>query len=146
MTIRQATDADLPQLLAMGERFIASTSYSGVLASNPDQMAQTARGLIGMDTGCVLVGDDGGSLIGMIGMIVFTHHISGQRVAGEVFWWVEPEKRGVSGIRLLKAAEAWAKAHGAATVQMTAPTLAVGDMYARLGYAPVETLYQRPVA
>jgi hypothetical protein len=30
----------------------------------------------------------------MLGYVIFPHFLSGELVAGEVFWWVEPEDTG----------------------------------------------------
>ena len=41
-----------------------------------------------------------GAIVGMLGFIIHDHFISGEKVAGEVFWWMEPEHRG-DGLKLL---------------------------------------------
>ncbi|MDQ3170236.1 MAG: GNAT family N-acetyltransferase [Acidobacteriota bacterium] len=143
MMMRKATSDDVPRLVEMGHRFLSSTSYAGAIADNPDQMAATASMLIEHPHGCVLVAEnEAHALVGMLGAIVYAHHISGESVCGEVFWWVEPEHRGV-GVRLLRAIETWATGKGALKMQMIAPTPDVCVLYERLGYAPVETAYQR---
>lgn len=126
----------------MGRRFIESSHYRAIVPDNPDQLRTTAAGLITSESGFVAVDDRDGTLVGMIGILLFPHHLSGERIAGEVFWWVEPERRG-GGVRLMKRAEAWAKDHGAVRMQMIAPSAPVGALYARLGYAPVEIAYER---
>lgn len=144
MTLREAVQSDLPMLVAMGQRFLASSLYRGVITENVDQMAATASMLVDSPDGCVIVAEtDGSGPVGMLGVVAFTHHISGERVGGEVFWWVEPAARGTVGVRLLKAAEAWARAHGASQIQMIAPNERVATLYARLGYQAMETTYLR---
>ncbi len=142
MTTRRGTLADVDRIVAMGSRFVGETTYQALITPNPAQMAQTVSALMNSADGCVFVGESASALVGMIGMVMITHHVSGERVAGEVFWWVEPEHRG-GGLKLLKAAERWAKEQQATAIQMIAPTPAVGQLYTRLGYAPVETTYQR---
>ena len=145
--IRPATLEDVPRLVAMGRRFLASSAYAGTIAENPAQMAACATALITAPDGVVLVAEGPGGLVGMLGLLIVSHALSGERVAGEVFWWVEPEARG-DGLRLLRAAEAWACGRGATRIQMIAPRAvpAVGRVYARRGYAPIETLYSRTLA
>ena len=63
-------------------------------------------------------------------------------MAGEVVYWVDEDARG-AGVRLLKAAEAWGRAHGAAFMQMISPNPRVDTFYERMGYAPVERTFQR---
>lgn len=140
--MRPATVADVPRLVEMGRAFLASTIYHGRLAENPAQMDALARHLIASDDGTVIVADHAGEVVGMIGMLAFPHHLSAERIAGEVFWWVEPAHRGC-GVRLMKHAEQWAKAVGAVRMQMIAPSPDVASLYQRLGYTPIEVAYER---
>lgn len=145
MMIREATRADVPRLVEMGQRFLQSTPYRHVLDDNPSAMEAMASLLVTSPDGVVLVADADG-LTGMIGLLICAHHISAERMANEVFWWVEPETRGTFGLRLLRAAEMWARGHGAVRMQMVAPDTSVGKIYERFGYAPVEIAYQRRLA
>ncbi len=83
-----------------------------------------------------------GTPTGMIAMLAYDHPFSGERIAFEVVWWVDPEARG-DGLRLLRAAEEWARDQGIKKMQMIAPNERVGVLYQRLGYLPVETSFQR---
>ena len=142
MLIREATPADIPRCVEMGRCFLLDV-YAGLLDENPGQMAQIGADLIEKETGLLLVAEgDGGRLVGMIGMVIVPHPLSGALVAAELFWWMDPTARG-AGVRLLKRAERWARDRGIATVQMTAPNPGVGHLYERLGYQAVETAYQR---
>lgn len=146
MTIRAATLADVPDLVRMGQRFVTETAYRDLVALNPDQIAATAARLVDGPGSIVLVSDHGRGLTGMIGLLLFSHYVSGEPIAGEVMWWVEPEARG-AGVALLAAGEAWAHEVGAVRLQVIAPTAmpAVGRLYARRGYAPIEVAYQKAV-
>lgn len=126
----------------MGARFHALTAYRSSLVFNADHLrAFGARLIQGPDT-AIIVAEDQSGVIGMIGLVVYDHHLSGERVGGEIFWWVEPEKRGI-GVRLLKDAERWVKARGGAFLQMIAPSPDVEQLYERLGYMPIERSYQK---
>lgn len=139
---RFATRADLDAIVAMGRRFLAASSYRAHVAENPEQMRILAAMLIDGHESVIIVAEDASGLVGMIGLLLYDHPMSGARVCGELFWWVEPEKRGI-GVRLLKDAERWAKAHGAFALAMIAPTPEVETLYERLGYQAVERAYQR---
>jgi len=141
--IRDATIADVPALVAMGQQFRAEL-YAETLGDNPAQLAAMASHLITSADGLLLVAEDAGALVAMIGFLIFPHFLSGERTGAEVFWYVDPAKRGI-GVRLLKRAEAWAIAHGVARIQLVAPTRDVGVLYERLGYQPMETAYMRTV-
>lgn len=126
----------------MGLRFRRESEYREVLAENADKMMELASQLA--RSGCLVVSERGGRVVGMLGYVIFPHFLSGELVAGEVFWWVEPEERG-EGLKLLRAAEERARSYGAKNFQMIAPNDRVGALYERLGYRRVETSFQRPL-
>lgn len=140
--IRRATVNDSERLMEMGMRFVAQTTYSGFIAAKPERLIDTIGSVLMNPDGVILVSGSDASLTGMIAMLAYDHPFSGERTAFEVVWWVEPEARG-DGVRLLRAAEDWAKEQGAGKVQMVAPDDRVGTLYRRMGYVPVETSYQR---
>lgn len=144
--IREATPEDIPRLVAMGERFLADTVYrTRGVAGDPDAMTRTVELLLAHDHGAVFVATYNGTVVGMIGLLVFEHPITGAATASELFWWMEPEYRGRggSGVKLLKRAERWARDAGARTVHMIAPTPEIETLYRRLGYGYLEATYQR---
>ena len=147
MTIRDATHADVPRLVEMGCRFIAETTYAQHIQTSPEALSTFALRLIDDESGLLLVavnGDDQPQ--GMIGMLIYPHFMSGERVAAECFWWVNPAERGTTGLRLFKRAEAWAIAHHAMRIQTVAPSPDVERIYQRLGYTWIEAAYSRTVA
>lgn len=146
MTIRQAEPADIPEIVAMGQRFVAGTPYRDHIALDPAQVGRTVQHLLDHPTGAVFVAQGaGGDLVGMIAVHVYDHPFSGDRVAAELFWWVEPAQRGRVGLWLLRQAEQWANAAGAVWLQMVAPTPEVEQLYARLDFVPVERTFQRRI-
>lgn len=140
--IREATLADVPRLVEMGTHFLASSTYGQCYSTNPTQMVTTITNLITSPDACGLVAEVGGLVVGMIGVVVGSHPLTGDRLAVEMCWWVEPTARGV-GMRLLRAAERWAVAHGATGMQLGAPTQEVAQFYERLGCVLVERVYYR---
>ncbi len=144
--IREATMADVPTLVLLGHEFLTTTGYHTILSDNPAQMEAMATQLVMEDTGVVYVSDHAGTLTGMLGMVIFRHHLSAEPTAGEVFWYVAPDARG-DGLRLVREAERWARAHGATKMQMVAPNgTDVGKLYARLGFDAIEIAYQKDLA
>lgn len=144
--IRDATEDDIPRLVEMGERFLTETGYHGRVAVNPRAMARTVAQLLVSEQGAVFVSSDhAGTVIGMIGLLLFENPITGELTVSELFWWVEPEHRG-HGVRLLKRGEQWARAAGAAAVHMIAPVPSVGQLYDRLGYEYLEATYMKALA
>ena len=90
----------------------------------------------------LLIAERDGVIVGMLGFIIHAHFISGEKIAGEVFWWTEPEHRG-DGMRLLKEMERRAREAGCKYMQMVSPTEKVAKFYERLGYEFMESTYQR---
>lgn len=149
--IREATLVDVPELVALGKAFIATSEYRGRLVVNPTQMAATATRLIEQPDGVVFVSEDkGGAVTGMIGFVLFIHPLSGLLTAGEMFWFVLESARGVGdGVRLFRRAKQWAIDSGADMWQMVAPNERVATFYEQEGMDRVETACQqtlRPVA
>jgi len=144
--IRDAVIGDVDALVALGASFLAQTPYGALLPTNPAAIAAIMTHLITSDDGVIFVAHLGdGTLTGMVGAMCFRHLLSGEWVASELFWWMEPAARGgLDGVRLLKLAETWARAQGAAKLQMIAPidAPAVARVYVRRGYTPVEIAYQ----
>lgn len=142
--IRRATLEDLPVLVAMGARFRSETAYAGLVDQDGAQLEALTRFLL--EHGAVFVAQIRLEVIGMLAATVVRHPVDGALTGSEIAWWIEPEFRGGSAaVRLLEAAEAWAKNMGARRFQMVAPTAnaRVGELYRRRGYAEVETTWQR---
>lgn len=142
--IRRAVLEDVPQLVAMGLEFVTTSEYARHLPANAAAIRQTVGWMLeAPENAAIFVLAVDGVLKGAIGLALSSHLWSGEPYAGELFWWVNPAARGTGGIRLLRYAEQWAEQHGARFIQMIAPNEGVGAIYARLGYAPIETGYQR---
>jgi len=138
--IRLATQEDIPRLVKMGQRFRNESTYGKYLAENPEKMAELGKRLIEVDG--LILAERGEMIIGMLGFILHRHFISGELVAGEVFWWVEPEFRG-EGLALMMDAERRAKLAGAQYMHMIAPNESVEAIYKIRGYERVESTWQR---
>lgn len=143
--IREATTDDIPALIDMGMRFHAGSAYSRLLEPSKPVVAETLRGLIGADTGVAFVDDQDGQIIGAILGIIVPHFITGEPICGELSWWVDENYRGLTGPRLLKTLEEWAKANNAKKMSVIEPlgSPRVGQLYERLGYQMVEKSYMK---
>ncbi|KRA74267.1 hypothetical protein ASD78_12300 [Lysobacter sp. Root667] len=147
MPIRNATTADIPAIVAMSERFYATTTYRTFAAFCPETVAELAHTLI--DRGIVLLAEnDAGEVIGMVGLFVAPFMFNRDRCAAyEVMWWVNPDAQGAgAGKALLAAVEPACRAAGCHAAQMvhlsTSPPQAAA-LYERLGYAHSETSYTK---
>lgn len=140
-TIRPATDADVPALVALGQRFLAWSPYAS-LAVTDEALASAIRRV--MATGFAMVADDAGDPFGaLLGVLSSPWVDDSKRIAVELAWWVEPEHRGsTAAVRLLREFQAWAKANGADGVTLSdlvvngdAPA---GELFNRLGFRMTE--------
>lgn len=149
MTIRDAGEADIPYLLDMAVRFCAASGHADHAAFDPASMEHTLRHLIGGEDGILLVAEEDGALAGMAGGLVYPLYFAAGCLTGqELFWWVEPAFRGGrAGPALLRGMEEAARAKDASTFVMGALESlrpgAVGALYQRSGYRPMEHLYLR---
>jgi len=148
MNIRDATEADVDDIVAMSSKFYATTNYRSYTNMDADTVAGLVRMLI--DTSIMLVAEDAGEVIGMAGLVIapflFNASIKG---AHEVVWWVSPDSRGSgAGRELLREVELHAKEKGCRIIQMltlsTSPAHA-GQTYERSGYAHSETCYTKEI-
>lgn len=146
MRIRTATRRDTAALVRMACRFIAESSYRGLVLADSAHQEKAIAWL--HEHGLLLVADVGNGPVGMLGMAIVPSPVSGELVASEVCWWLEPELRGGTlAVRMWEFAERWAADNDARYVHMLAPHgTTVGEMYRRRGYLPLETVWQKRVA
>lgn len=142
--IRLATRADIPDIVDLGVRHWTESRYGQWMPANRDVMAELARALVDGEDALVLVDEQAGAVVGMIGVAVTPHIYSGEPVMSELFWYAPPESRG-SGVRLLRRAEGWAAARGVKHSAMIAPNERVAEFYERMGYAALEVNYIKPL-
>jgi GNAT superfamily N-acetyltransferase len=141
--IREATSDDIPEVVEMGMAFANEGHYRGMFVATPQRMQAIAQSMVTSDGMAILVASDGHHLIGMVGIAIGDHAFSGEKIAGEQFWYVKPGSRNGVGQRLMRAAEQWARRQHATRLQMVAPDDRVGALYARKGYSRLEMTYQK---
>ncbi len=142
--IRTANRTDLDRVVAMFAEFVASTQYARYVGNDPSYSATMMERLITDDQCELFVVDGEESVVGMLGVMVFTQPFSGETIASELFWWLDPKHRG-HGVWLLRRAENWARSKGATRMSMMAPIdkPRVGEIYKAVGYSEVERVFQR---
>lgn len=146
MQVRQATERDVPGIVAMSAKFYETTSYAGWAQFNPDTVHDLASNLA--ENHVMLVAEDGGKLVGMVGLFVAPFLFNGDITAAyEVVWWVDPQAQGQgAGKALLGAIEPACAARGCRTVQMvhlaSSPPQAAA-IYERMGYRHTESSYTK---
>ncbi len=142
--IRLATMDDVSRLSEMFAEFVASTQYAKYVGNDPSYSSAMMERMISSEDCAIFVVDHEDGIVGMIGVMVFTQPFSGERVASELFWWLDPSHRG-HGVWLLRRGESWARGHGATRMTMMAPIdkPRVAEIYQAVGYEATETVFQR---
>jgi hypothetical protein len=134
--IREATEADIPALLETLTAFHAASNNHVALCL--DTLETTLRNLIASPDGVVLMTDKGSATGGLLHSSWFN---AGHRTGAELFWWAPAG----DGLALFNALEDWAISNGAQSFGMAALEAlrpdAVGAVYRRRGYRPVEHSY-----
>lgn len=142
MSIRTATSRDLPRIVELGSRSLVDGPYAGIIEDNPEQSSKFAEHML--SNGHILLAEDDGEVVGLLGFIVADHHFSGQRYATELMFYVEPEHRkGGAALKLFWECERMAKELGAKTMVFTAPNDGVAALYKRFGYRQLEIAYSK---
>ena len=104
------------------------------------------KNLINMDIGLILGLKLSEEIVGGIGLIFAPALDGGASACTEAFWYVDEKNRG-GGIKLLKKAEAYAKARGCARMMMIHLKHSMPEklksLYERMGYSEVETNYMK---
>lgn len=140
--IRTAEESDIPRIVELGSRSLQDGPYAGIIKDIPEQAAKFAAQVLA--SGKILLGEEDGAIVGLLGFIITDHHFSGQRYAAELMWYVLPEHRkGGIGMKLLWEAEKAAKQSGAQDMVFTAPNDEVSALYKRFGYEKLEVTYRK---
>jgi hypothetical protein len=145
--VRKATHDDVSDLVEMGEKFHAKSSFSEFGEFVADDFSQTVESIMsGKMPGALFVADDGSQLVGMAGAIYFPLYFNFSSTLGqEVFLWAEKETG--LGMRLLDALERHAADNGVVGF-MTGSISglrdeAVGRSYRMRGYRPGENSFMK---
>lgn len=138
--IRDAQLEDIPRMVEMGRRFRRESSYEKHLTDNPERMAELGKRLISNQS--LIVAENEGVIVGMMGFFIHEHFMSGDKMVGEVFWWVDPEYRGRDGIRLLAEMKRRGKLFGCKLYQLVAPNKKVAEFCEKTGCEWLESTYQ----
>lgn len=145
MIVRRAEARDIPRIVELGRRWLLEGPYRALIADNGDQVAQLTDKLLSVSCAAVLVADAGdGRAVGLLAVLVTPHPFSGEAVADELIWYVEPEYRvGGVGLTLLREAEEAARMMGAKRMKLTAPSIDTAALYKRCGYDFIEAGFVR---
>lgn len=142
LVIREATEEDLPRVGELGSLSLIDGPYAGIIEDNREQSRKCAEWVLA--NGKIVVAEEDGQLVGMLGFVTTLHHMDGQPYSSELIWFVLPEHRkGGAAIKLLWEAEKKAKEMGARSFVFTAPNEDVAALYKRFGYHKLEVTFRK---
>lgn len=134
MSVRKAGIGDLPHLVKMSKQFFDASGYGMEMAFS-DKSTKTSLEELMTQHILLVHGDPPEGMIGLIlGSQAFNRN---QKMAVELFWWVNPGSNGI-GRELLIEAEKQAKIRGAQHISMLSLQSMspdrVDEIYKRMGY------------
>lgn len=148
--LRHATLDDVPRLLEIGKVLYEGSSYENILADYDRARTMLERFIIeGQENFLVLVSHDEGNPVGVLAAYAFTPLFSTEKVATEVFLYLEPEFRSSQrGNELLDGYEYWAKLIGCRAIQyglLASADQRLKKLYEHRGAVKTEEVYTRRV-
>lgn len=144
--IRNATHDDLAVIVAMSEKFYATTHYQNFADFSAETVEALATTLL--ENHVMLCAEQDGAVVGMVGLFVAPFMFNSQKKgAYEVVWWVNPESQGSGiGMELLAAIEPACREKDCDIIQMVmmanSPPKAAA-IYERFGYKHSETSFTK---
>lgn len=158
MTLKLATAEDYPHIIRMARAFHQASPYAD-LEFSEEKCEQMFRLYLTGDKReliIILAVSESPSTSGSLahsafGMIVgFANSIpfSNEKIAAELAWWVDEERRGTKdSLLLFKAYEDWAVRIGAKVSQMAMldDVTNLSKFYIKQGYAPAERSYVKRI-
>lgn len=135
--MQNVTVENIASVLPIARKFaiVAGINFSD------DIFISSWKNLFNLGFGVIFATED---YSGMIGGIKYPDTNSGELIASELFWFVDPSKRG-EGIKLLNAFELWAINNNCKRIIMVhlmdSMPEKVGRFYERTGYRKLEVHY-----
>jgi GNAT superfamily N-acetyltransferase len=146
MRIVRAQLQDVPRIMECARQF---TAILPDCTLDEAHYGNLWRRVIEAGAGAIfLLETDEGGVAGGIGGICTPDILTGQLVAVELFWYVQPEHRhGLFPVRLLREYERWASGQGCVHVSMIYMEASMPErmkeFYERSGYRLLETVYRK---
>lgn len=116
--IRKAEEKDIKRIVELGVSFFEEAKTSSTPVFSEDKATATITSMVDADNCILLIAEDDGYIVGIMGIIICEHWFSNEVIAQELFWYVLPEFRYGHGSDLLDIAEVKAKSLGASIISM----------------------------
>ncbi len=148
MRIRAATAADLEPLVKMGARMHAEGAYAFLPYDREKLRRLGVHFLEHPETHCVLVAEEAGAVAGMLGGYLTDYYFCDQKLACDMFFFVDrPHRLTSAAARLIAAFREWAAARGARELCLATSlgvnTEKIARFYEGLGLTCVGGVYKQ---
>jgi GNAT superfamily N-acetyltransferase len=145
IVLRALRVEDRAEVERMVRGLLAETIHGRVHGRNPDAiMGHFDRFVNDNEIYHAIIADCAGCPVGIIGVVMVPNMVSGEPMGAGVIWWADRHVRHARvGLKLLHAAEIWVQAHGAKLMQFGSWHERRDEFYARLGYQPMERVWQK---
>lgn len=147
MIVRDAEVKDIERLVELGELFFNQTILSNFnIEYDPESIRTLVETFIKNDNTAVIVLEADDKVVGaMMGMIVPLYFNNDVLAAQQFSWFVIPEYRSISSLKLLYAFESWAVGKGVKIIFSGAKRNnefeGMDKMMKRKGYFELESVY-----
>ena len=144
--IRDATPADVPSIVTLGERFFKAAEWHKVATWHAPSITATLERMIAAPEAILLVAEASGAVVGMAGAMTYPAYFNAAQTMGsELFWYVDPAHRSGCGAAMLDTMETRARELGCKAFIMGAVATqrpeTMARVYARRGYRPAEQTF-----
>lgn len=146
ITLKIATEDDVPSILVMMEKFYKASPYSDVKYEEQGVLSTIFSIMSDIVNSVIILALDDGVPVGVIAGTSCKSLFSFEKIAAELVWWVEDSHRNTrAGYKLLEAFEYWAfnviKATGLSMVYLENSNL--DRLYSKRGYSKMESSYMK---
>lgn len=145
ITIRHAKETDMERMLEMGEAFWGTTPYATTgMEFNEESVSTMFRDMI--ENHYLVVAESPEGVVGFLGYMISPFIFNTDYVtASELFYWVDPEYRGI-GSEFLKIVEEDLK-EGVHIINMAELSTSddLYEFYTKRDYVPTEQVYSKVV-
>lgn len=140
-TLKIASNEDVETIVKMGMEFLATTEFAQY--SSEDHVRDLVVRLVNAPaTEAIAFVADGGMILGLISRSPFGPY----KVATEIGWWVDPDKRKSGlGKELLSAFEYWATVNQCKGITMISLDDKLGKWYESQNYKLREHVYMKEI-
>lgn len=138
-TVRYATEFDTSALVRLGRAMHDESPRFRARQFDEVKALAVSRNVISSPSGCAIVAEKEGEIIGMVGAFVFEHFFGQDKIVSDYVVYVSPGHRGGTlMVRMVKLLEAWAREVGAVELSLGVSTEVEAErtvrLYEQMGY------------